>query len=39
MNQLVYVVTVRGVVPVDLARKIFEAHAAALAPRRRQKPR
>ncbi len=39
MTELIYVVRVRGIVPVDLARKVTEAHAEALKSRRRLKKR
>ena len=33
MTKLIYVVTVRGLIPESLPRKIAEAHAKALKPR------
>ena len=37
MTQLVYVITVRGLVPAYLSRKVIEAHAEALTSAQRQK--
>ena len=34
MSQLVYVVTVRGRIPVDLVRKVTTAHVAGLKPKK-----
>ena len=39
MTQLVYVITVRGLVPAYLSRKVIEAHAEALKSRCRSNSR
>ena len=39
MTKLIYVVTVRGLIPESLARKITEAHAGALKSRHFSHPR
>ena len=33
MTEIIYVVTVRGLVPTDLSRKVIEVHAKALKSR------
>jgi len=33
MTEIIYVVTVRGLVPTDLSRKVIEAHTKALKSR------
>jgi hypothetical protein len=37
MTAIIYVVTVRGLVPTDLSRKVIEAHTKALTLAQRQK--
>ena len=37
MTKLIYVVTVRGLIPESLSRKVIEAHAGALKSAQRQK--
>ena len=37
MSGLIYVVTVRGLVPAQLSRKVIEAHVKALTSAQRQK--
>ena len=39
MTQLVYVITVRGLVPAHLSRKVIEAHAGALKSKALAHPR